>query len=50
MICREQGKLNLDDVQALMNPCRKAYEEAAIMPQLSPHSRFDIMDWLPLDP
>ncbi|HEV8062240.1 MAG TPA: tubulin-like doman-containing protein [Gemmataceae bacterium] len=50
MICREQGKLNLDDVQALMNPCRKAYEEASIMPQVSPHSRFDIIDWLPLDP
>lgn len=50
MICREQTNLGLEDVQFLMNPCRKAYEEAAIMPQASPHSRFDIVDWLPLDP
>ena len=50
MICREQKNLNLEDVQQLMSPCRKAYEEAVIMPQVSPHSRFDIIDWLPLDP
>jgi hypothetical protein len=50
MICREQVNLGLEDVQFLMNPCRKAYEEAAILPQASPHSRFDIVDWLPLNP
>ena len=43
-------RVPLEDVQFLMNPCRKAYEETAIMPQVSPHSRFDIIDWLPLDP
>jgi eukaryotic-like serine/threonine-protein kinase len=50
MICREQSNLNLEDVQHLMSPCRKAYEESAIMPLASPHSRFDIAEWLPLDP
>jgi hypothetical protein len=42
--------LNLEDVQYLMSPCRKAYEESTLMPLASPHSRFDIAEWLPLDP
>jgi eukaryotic-like serine/threonine-protein kinase len=50
MFCREQGYLSMDDLHRLMRPYRAAYEEAAVVPQASPHSRFDILDWMPLDP
>jgi serine/threonine protein kinase len=50
MFCREQGSLSMEDFQDLLHACRKAYEESALTPQASPHSRFDISDWLPLDP
>jgi hypothetical protein len=50
MFCREQGYLSMDDLHRLMRPYRAAYEEAALIPQASPHSRFDILDWMPLDP
>ena len=29
---------------------RSTYENAATAPMSSPHSRFDLMDWVPLDP
>jgi hypothetical protein len=48
--CREQGPLSLDDLGRLLKPCRAAYEEAATVPQTSPHARFDILDWTPLAP
>jgi serine/threonine protein kinase len=50
MICREQGALSVEDLQHVLQPCRKAYEQTAVTPQVSPHSRFDVTDWLPLDP
>src|SRR5262249_3997455 len=50
MFCREQGFLTLDDLQRLLRPCRKAYDESAPAPTSSPHARFDILDWVPLDP
>jgi hypothetical protein len=50
MFCREQGYLPADDVQRVLRNCRPAYEEAVLAPQVSPHARFDIIDWVPLDP
>ena len=50
MFCREQGKLGGEDVERILRHCRPAYDEIAHAPTVSPHSRFDIQDWSPLDP
>jgi serine/threonine protein kinase len=50
MFCREQLALGLEELQRLLNLCRSAYEHAASVPNSSPHARFDIIDWMPLDP
>jgi hypothetical protein len=50
MFCREQGYLTPADVQRELGACRRAYQEAMAVPASSPHSRFDIVDWVPLDP
>jgi serine/threonine protein kinase len=50
MFCREQADLGLEDLQKILSPCRAAYDEVAVVPNSSPHSRFDIQDWVPLDP
>jgi hypothetical protein len=50
MITREQGCLTTEDLEVLIRPCQAAYEEASLVPQASPHARFDIVDWMPLDP
>ncbi|MFN4260129.1 MAG: tubulin-like doman-containing protein [Gemmataceae bacterium] len=49
MFCREQGYLSIEDIQRLLHPCQAAYENTAMVPSVSPHSRFDITDWSPLD-
>jgi serine/threonine protein kinase len=50
MFCREQAELSLEDLEGILRACRTAYEEAVNLPQSSPHARFDIQDWMPLDP
>ena len=50
MFCREQNELSAEDLDRILRPCRTAYEDAAGTPQSSPHARFDIQDWTPLDP
>jgi hypothetical protein len=50
MFCREQEGLSAQDLERILKACRPAYEEAAHLPQASPHARFDIVDWTPLDP
>ncbi len=50
MFCREQGPLSFDDLERVLKPCRAAYEATAAFPQVSPHARFDILDWMPLAP
>ncbi len=50
MFCREQTDMTVEDLDRILRPCRRAYEEAAGTPQSSPHARFDIQDWTPLDP
>jgi hypothetical protein len=49
-VCREQTALSLDDLERILHPCRGAYYEMSMAPQSSPHARFDIQDWTPLDP
>jgi serine/threonine protein kinase len=48
--CREQAALGVEDLERILHPCRNAYHELALTPQSSPHARFDIHDWTPLDP
>ncbi|HXG09229.1 MAG TPA: tubulin-like doman-containing protein [Gemmataceae bacterium] len=50
MFCREQGYLRVEDLHRVLRLCQAAYEEAATVPTTSPHARFDINDWLPLNP
>ncbi len=50
MFCREQDSLSTEELERILRPCRGAYEEVAGVPPVSPHSRFDIHDWTPLDP
>ena len=50
MFCREQNGLTIEDLDRILRSCRAAYEDAAGTPQSSPHARFDIQDWTPLDP
>ncbi|MBY0525429.1 MAG: protein kinase [Gemmataceae bacterium] len=50
MFCREQGYLSAEDLQKLLGYCRAAYRDMSAIPNLSPHARFDITDWVPLDP
>ena len=50
MFCKEQGNLDIEDIRPLLRSCRAAYQETMTVPTSSPHARFDIVDWLPLDP
>jgi serine/threonine protein kinase len=50
MFCREQDALSAEELERILRPCRRAYEEVAAAPPVSPHARFDIHDWTPLDP
>jgi hypothetical protein len=50
MFCREQAGLAIADVRQVLRSCRSAYEESVSVPTSSPHSRFDIVDWIPFDP
>jgi serine/threonine protein kinase len=50
MFCREQTGLGAQDIERVLHACRNAYHELSTLPQASPHARFDIQDWTPLDP
>jgi hypothetical protein len=50
MFLREHGGLSAADLDALLRAARAAYADAVLTPNTSPHARFDISDWLPLDP
>jgi hypothetical protein len=50
MFLCEQGGLTFEELAPLLKPCRAAYEAAAVSPLTSPHARFDVTDWLPLEP
>jgi hypothetical protein len=50
MFCREQNSLGVEDLRQLLKSSRKAYDAVVSAPATSPHARFDIVDWVPLDP
>ncbi len=49
MFLREQGNVGTTDLQSLLRASRAAYETVAGAPVTSPHARFDVTDWLPLE-
>jgi hypothetical protein len=49
MVCREQKNLASKDLSQIVGHCREAYLEMAARASTSPHSRFDILEWMPLD-
>ena len=50
MFLTEQGGLTSDDLGSLLKPCRAAYETSAATQLTSPHARFDVLEWAPLEP
>jgi hypothetical protein len=48
--CSEQGFLVQTELQPLLPLCRSAYKQLATSPPHSPHSRYDVGEWLPLEP
>jgi hypothetical protein len=48
--CREQSWLTFEDLERILQSCRGAYELTAAVPTTSPHARFDVVDWTPLNP
>ncbi|MBI3822669.1 MAG: protein kinase [Planctomycetes bacterium] len=50
MFLCEQGGLAFEELKPLLKPCRAAYEAAVGSPVTSTHARFDVVDWLPLEP
>jgi eukaryotic-like serine/threonine-protein kinase len=48
-ICREQGYLRYSDLKSMLAPCRESYQSSLRSATLSPHSRFDIVEWIPLE-
>lgn len=50
MFCRDYGPINIRDLCRIFKICSNAYNGLANTPNSSPHSRFDILDWMPLDP
>ena len=50
MFLSEQGSLGWDELTQVLKTCGAAYEAAKTSPITSPHARFDVTDWLPLEP
>ena len=50
MFCREQGCLSVQELHKLMKQFALLTKSTVVTPPSSPHARFDIVDWLPLDP
>ncbi len=48
-LCREQGYLRFGDLHEMLQHCRQAYDSMCQTPIGSPHNRFDISEWIPLD-
>ena len=49
LFCREQGFLRPTDLMKLIEPCWDAYVEAAADLDHSPHCRYDVLRWVPLE-
>jgi serine/threonine protein kinase len=50
MFCREQAGLREEELERVLRACHPAYDEVVNLPSVSPHARFDIRDWAPLEP
>ncbi|MGL4420927.1 MAG: tubulin-like doman-containing protein, partial [Gemmataceae bacterium] len=48
LFCREGSLLRTEDLMRLIEPCWEAYAEIAERVETSPHSRFDVQEWMPL--
>ncbi|HSQ54537.1 MAG TPA: tubulin-like doman-containing protein, partial [Gemmata sp.] len=48
MFCREHGNLRTEEVMELVANCQAVYYQALANPQTSPHSRYDVAEWMPL--
>jgi hypothetical protein len=48
--CRELAGFNLDEFRKLLDLSRTAYQASAPQPATSPHARFDVIEWVPLEP
>jgi serine/threonine protein kinase len=48
MFCREHGCLRTDEVMALLTGCQPAYFQSLANPHTAPHSRYDVIEWMPL--
>jgi serine/threonine protein kinase len=48
MFCRERACLRPDELVTLLSNCQIPYYTSLASPQTSPHSRFDVTEWLPL--
>jgi hypothetical protein len=49
-VCREGDNLSLTELEDILTHARRAYQELAPQPPTSPHARFDVAEWLPLEP
>src|SRR5205085_2192377 len=49
MFLREQASLTTTDLKPILRACRAAYEAVRSAPVTSPHARYDLTDWLPLE-
>jgi hypothetical protein len=50
MVCREQTNIaSAMNLKEMLHLCHEAYVELSARPSTSPHSRFDILEWMPLD-
>jgi serine/threonine protein kinase len=49
MYCREHGCLRPDELTTLLGLCLPAYYAALASPHSSPHARFDVTEWMPLN-
>ncbi|HEY8503135.1 MAG TPA: tubulin-like doman-containing protein, partial [Gemmataceae bacterium] len=46
VLCREDGFFPPEALKPLLRSCRGAYAEMAANPTTSPHSRFDVTEWI----
>ena len=48
MFCREHGCLRSEELVSLLANCVPAYFQSLANPQVAPHSRYDVTEWMPL--
>jgi len=48
MFCREHGCLRTEELVSMLSNCVPAYFQSLANPQVAPHSRYDVTEWMPL--